>query len=91
MATKHEREREHLKIFQNKYKKKPSHPDMIGTFVDKDGVEHDVALWKLKTKQGKTYLAGRTSNKEDNRKKYGKDKEQPPTKSSDDLFDEIPF
>jgi hypothetical protein len=83
------KEKNHIKIFQNNRKMKPSHPDMIGTLVDENGVEFDIAMWKLTTKSGQVYFAGQIGNSEENRKKYksGKPAEEKP--KSD--VDELPF
>lgn len=87
MAIHPEEEREYIRIFQNKYKKKPKHPDLTGFMIDKDGVKHDVAMWSLKTKGGAVYWAGKISNSEENRKKYKKENKQ---EDSSDI-DELPF
>jgi hypothetical protein len=72
------KEKNHIKIFQNNRKMKPSH-----------GVEFDIAMWKLTTKSGQVYFAGQIGNSEENRKKYksGKPAEEKP--KSD--VDELPF
>jgi hypothetical protein len=93
MARRLENDRNHIAIFQNKYKKKPNQPDWIGTYVDKDGVEHDVALWKLTSNNNKkTYFAGRVNNREEARKKYGNKSGNNDAQSDDaDWLDDIPF
>lgn len=71
----YKKEPNHIKIFQNKRKKLSKHPDMIGTCIDPNGIEFDIALWKLVTQSGDVYFAGRIGNTEENRAKYGKGKQ----------------
>jgi len=89
MAIHSEDEREYIRIFQNKYKKKPSHPDLTGFFIDKDGVKHDVAMWSLKTKSGATYWAGKTGNSEENKKKYKSNNNE--SENNTDDIEDLPF
>jgi hypothetical protein len=85
------KKKNHIKIFQNNRKKKPSHPDMIGSLVDENGVEFDIAMWKLKTQHGQIYFAGQISNSEENKRK----REQGEFKKNDNKpktdVDDLPF
>tara|TARA_R110002020_G_scaffold148779_1_gene324819 strand:+ start:9485 stop:9736 length:252 start_codon:yes stop_codon:yes gene_type:complete len=65
-----------VKIFKNKRKKFDKHPDMIGTYIDKDGVEHDIALWTLTTRAGDYYYAGTCQNSAEVREKYKNNQSQ---------------
>jgi len=92
MATRPEKERNHIRIFKNKYKNKPGHPDMVGLLIDENGVEFDIAMWKVNGNV--TFYAGTIGNKEENKKKYknknNNQAEKP--KEEDDLnFDDLPF
>lgn len=82
-------QKNHITILPNKRKKLSKHPDFIGRLIDENGVQHDIALWKLDGKQG-MFLSGRYGNSEENRKKYGKNKPKEENKPKSDI-DDLPF
>ena len=49
---------------KNERKEKDTHPDLTGTFVDKDGVDHWFSAWK-KEKNGRVFYTGNMKPKED--------------------------
>lgn len=53
-----------LIVFKNKYKSKPTHPDMTGTMTLPDGKQMEISLWnKVSETSGEEFYAGNAKEK----------------------------
>lgn len=44
-------------MFKNENKTTDKHPDYTGTWYDKDGVRHNMAMWLNESANGKKYMS----------------------------------
>lgn len=84
MSREYKKEPGTIRIFPNKMKKQSSHPDAIGTFIDQDGKEHEIVLWKILMKNGGFFMGGKCTPMDE----AMKNRKEPPKKNN---FKDLPF